>query len=448
MLPDNIFAILIPILIPLVSAIIKVPKRCKEKRIEMMKNALHESKKSRNCSMQEALKMHKEMLCRLGNDVDMASNLICETGWVNVHKKNGCCTEIDVNFFQLKEIDATIIEAIPDSALKSKKSWKTLPNLGKEASYFDTMNEYIRREEKKRDMWDGPLYALGNVCKPSELDDKFSLCVYYKEHGYKDFYDTCEYLVYEVAYAKSKEKKKRVGVTPCTLERYLPYLPARKACINVFDFTNRFVGIGVNAMIIVKGLPSKTNGESNPMFFLHVRSEEEGEAPNTNSVLPAGSWQPTSDYNENENQPQSLEYTFFREFKEEILGRMEMENPATEAIIINQLDGILKPYFLGIGLEPLNLKAEILVVAIMDFKEKESWPEIREINFKKINTIEELEEQIKNNANYETEEFFLKELSQKTLAEYEKNKDSTAALREIARIVNLQENRGIFGVVN
>jgi len=115
-------------------------------------------------------------------------------------------------------------------------------------------------------------------------------------------------------------------------------------------------------------------------FPMMKRSTLAGSAAGTVHVIPAGEFQPTSDARPDWEKHCTLWQTILRETAEELLNHPEaeshskqMEELAILEPIVSMLrmirNGQWKAYFLGIGLDPLTLKPEILVVSVINLRE-------------------------------------------------------------------------------
>lgn len=112
-------------------------------------------------------------------------------------------------------------------------------------------------------------------------------------------------------------------------------------------------------------------------FPMMKRSTLAGSAAGTVHVIPAGEFQPTSDALPDWEKHCTLWQTILRETAEEILNHPEAESHAKqmeELALLEPISSMLrlirsgkwKTYFMGIGLDPLTLKPEILVVSVID----------------------------------------------------------------------------------
>lgn len=142
----------------------------------------------------------------------------------------------------------------------------------------------------------------------------------------------------------------------------------RTALGNPLDLSRRCVIPGVSTLTI-----RKADGDSR--FFMHNRIRV-ALAQGTHHVTPAGEFQPSGSGANLFNQDRDLWKNIQREYHEEFLGAPESwhtghspdyrnEEPYK---LFNEVyeQGDLKVWFLGIGLDPLTLKAEILTCAVWE----------------------------------------------------------------------------------
>ncbi len=149
-------------------------------------------------------------------------------------------------------------------------------------------------------------------------------------------------------------------------------LPFRKKILNGFKNTGTF-----NHTVVLGGISTLTlihDGDSF-RFLLHERGSGQGYAANIRHVIPAGEYQPLSK-GDNFNKDLPLWNNIMREFAEE-LGNLE-EFKGEEGKIFDyqkispfnkyveeEKKGNIKNFFLGFGLDPLSLQAEIVTLSIL-----------------------------------------------------------------------------------
>ena len=128
-----------------------------------------------------------------------------------------------------------------------------------------------------------------------------------------------------------------------------------------------------------------------------------------------------------------------REFGEELLDYEEFLDLNTSDLL-QRLDSILEPVFLGLGFEPLNTKTEVLAALFIDLDREQDAS-----LFGGRTRRSEYEKMLSGNGNYEGD-VMLRPLTTAMLTQYENDSRSTASMKEIMRIMNRKENRPLFGV--
>lgn len=203
-----------------------------------------------------------------------------------------------------------------------------------------------------------PLFALAGVERDETGRPRLALA----RGEYFDFYNTCESVAFETAYVRRVRRERSLT---------LDDLPLRSHQRDLFDLANRFPGIGIDTLTIFHNLPDE-NGQRRSYFLLHKRSSTAvAEGPGAYHCVPAGSFQPTqargalSEFD-------APQHTVLREFAEELMGMEECaELNAAElysAFEIGEFAAHL--YYLGIGFEPLNTKAELLSALMLDLDDE------------------------------------------------------------------------------
>ena len=149
------------------------------------------------------------------------------------------------------------------------------------------------------------------------------------------------------------------------------------------------------------------------------------------NAIPAGIYQPSFSGSSSVAEP--LEYTVFREFGEELLGRKEFsELNDTEEIqqlfSEDQTPLCEKVYYLGAAINPVNLYMELLTILPIDMEKQ---------NNKRIlgdGTLKEIQKRLITNE--ESGEIFLEEFDLKKIRHYSHMHLSTPALKQIMTVLN------------
>ena len=179
--------------------------------------------------------------------------------------------------------------------------------------------------------------------------------------GYYSYYNSCEYLAFTTVCRINGVMESRWRGRSChgeTMEARLDKV-ADRCLVDIWDFEDRCVSIGVCTLTVlhhVDGIAGKN------LFLVHRRSNTVGEAANTVSVVPAGSFEP------NGGGSGALEQNVIREFEEEVLGRREAE--FSEGFRDDIPDG-MGMYYLTMGLDPLTTKMEMATLLTIDCRSPE-----------------------------------------------------------------------------
>lgn len=181
---------------------------------------------------------------------------------------------------------------------------------------------------------------------------------------YFDMVDVCEVLAHELAAAwlRRRETGERVSMED---------LPWRAHVGDLFDLARRPVLPSINTLTIRRG----PEGDS---FFLHRRgSARVAVAGGQSHVIPAGVFQPSGIAPWNMAGDFDLWRSMSREYSEELLGNPEHDGSSGEPIdydaeepfrTLNEgrRQGKVRPWYLGIGFDPLVPAGEILTVVVIE----------------------------------------------------------------------------------
>ncbi len=262
-------------------------------------------------------------------------------------------TETDLQTM-VANLDKQMNESIGNND-KGKTSGNSGDLCPKGMSYFNTMSFYLERY-----LFNNYIYRLEDISISDGLP-KFKISV----SDYESFYSTCEYIAaIETKHIIENTNKDDKIPTIALFE---------KGDDENFNLKcdNRVIGIGSCTLTFIKNLKDE-NGTHN-IFLTHQRSEKLGEAQNTVSMIPAGSFQPS--YDKSKAPIDELRKTILREFEEEILGFDEVENTSCYIEGDFPLKNSYELYYLGCGLDPLNTKLEFITLMIID-AEKVSWGDV------------------------------------------------------------------------
>jgi len=182
---------------------------------------------------------------------------------------------------------------------------------------------------------------------------------------YFDYIDTCEFLSYEFS-NEVFEKSEKVHQENIDISKLHPKMRDQ---IDIFDFDNRSLVIGINTILII----STKKGN---FFFMHKRSKKNlAEAMNTYHVVPAGTFQPRHKEDGLHDMEFDMYKNIMREFGEELLGQQEFQTLATDLEDVIDIDPVSfyhsliesgkgHAYFLGMGLDCLTTKPEFFTALV------------------------------------------------------------------------------------
>ena len=195
-------------------------------------------------------------------------------------------------------------------------------------------------------------------------DDAGSGRMAYGYTTYFDMLDVSEVLAHELAagWLRRRETGERVSMED---------LPFRSRVGDLFDLSRRPVLPSINTLTIRRG----AEGDS---FFLHRRgSSQVAVAGGQSHVIPAGVFQPSGIAPWNMASDFDLWRSVLREYSEELLGNPEHDGSSGAPIdydaeepfrTLNEgrRQGKVRPWCLGVGLDPLMPAGEILTVVVID----------------------------------------------------------------------------------
>lgn len=246
-----------------------------------------------------------------------------------------------------------------------------------------SLPEYIKKLYRDEiDIYDNFAYKLDII----ESNDPFTL--HFSPSNYFNYIDTCEVLSYEFCWVLLKKYGKLF------LERNFPTIDLSKIDfplrnnIDVFDFSNRSSIAGINTLLI------KLDKKEGDIFYFHDRNKKKlAEAMNTYHVVPAGTFQPATSMNNNHKLDFNFKRNILRELAEELLGKKELaeiirsREDFAKDYKISKYESLMKDnsktktFFLGVGLDPLTTKPEILTCMVVDGAEMRKLSRYIDIKF-------------------------------------------------------------------
>jgi len=435
-------------IIPIAGAVItyfKLRDEALEKKIRNFKMLGEQSPTDRNSYAQKCVELYRKMYKKGLNGrkyEDMVfNNLIYMKNWLGWDEATKDFIHLDkvkVNMQMLKQKEDEDRNNVYNTIVN--EAWdKTPPRAGFLPYPRDGYALNLKyASERNLTLFNGALFALesvsGTVNESAKLNSvtaksvtPFTLNV--KIGGYFDFLNTCECLLNEV-YSSCEIKHKKFPEKLPAFSR-LSVLPCRAKVRDIFDFSNRFAGIGINSVTIFHNLLND-KGERTSYVLLHNRSKNVVEGRGAIHVVPAGSYQPIVGLGA-ENQASintDMKNTVYSEFAQELLGQNEITYLNVENYKQNnKLNWDIQ--FLGLGIEPLNTKIEVLTSIIIDMAQEEN-----KILFK-TTTLEGITNFFDNS--YEGN-LLIEELSRFTLTKYLNDPRMTPPGKEILSIMLKHED--------
>lgn len=343
----NLILALAQSILAVVATIIAVNQRREQRydiRVENLKKMIKSIRMERYHYAQESLAYYRR---RYQKDPEVVvDQVIFRKGWVQEPD--------DPDFIPLDRVAVRLedgLDALWDSSQNPKPKFLPRPREGyaENAKFHCDVN-----------LMNLPLYGLGGVhVTGSGTEKQMTLDII--KGRYYDFYDTCEILAAEMACQRRIRPNRRPSSGK---------LPLRDRTHNLFDFTNRFAGIGINVLTILQNVLDE-NGVPGNYFLLHKRSAN-GVAEGCNSyhVVPAGSYQPaTVEFPETvDAADKNLNSTVVREFGEELLG-VEEFSALFNSELVTTYSEVPTASLIGVGLDPLNTKTEIMGCLVLDVRQ-------------------------------------------------------------------------------
>ncbi len=261
--------------------------------------------------------------------------------------------------------------------LKEKKDWLKWNPVKAPIKKFEPLPEIkdiLQTEKQKESSYNGFLYRFlgGN-------DQTLEFC----PGSYFKFLDSCEYLSYELANALLNHTtylRMVVEGNADDLEKVASFLKENEEIIPIraktdpFDFASRCTAFGTCTLVLIK-----RTGKSD-QFILNERSDILDETPGLQHVIPAGTFQQIQMDKVFKEKEFSFSENIFREFIEELLEDKNLRGNGPPAISSHEdsyeekgrrfrkiivKENKYELFYLGLVIDPINLKPEILTVMII-----------------------------------------------------------------------------------
>lgn len=339
-----------------VALIIRMRNSQKERKKAAFKVRLEQVRKVSATSTKENEEYYKE---KYKDRLAKSYGLIIDKNWVIYQDKreDNIGEKIEINsindLVKLSDIETENQKIDKEISIPSYKIFPNYKKYSKRTPEQTYVNNYLKYSVRATYLFNGKLYAAKDIVKSG---DKIKLITY--KTDYYSFLNTCKVL--ELLY-ETKERKQKLD-------------------IDILNLTNRYAGIGINCLTIIKNVRKRTNPKQKRDYFLiHQRTDKVIESPEHIHVVPAGSYQPIGSI-DRDSDPKLIAFnkdmtnTAYREFCEEILNTSHMSEINSYSLLTESNDyqfckKFLKMYYIGAGIEPYNTKMEILALAIIDIDE-------------------------------------------------------------------------------
>jgi hypothetical protein len=273
----------------------------------------------------------------------------------------------DRGWLPARPMELKDVHVIPDGGIAAARPSRRLES---GLPYTAAHRRYRRYADAIGDL-DRPTQFENRACyrlvavEPAASDWTIRVC---KTH-YFDMLNTCEAVGFEFA-GTQMDDRGELRTPPATVH----FPPGRKGAGSPFQFDRRCVVPGINTLTV------RSDG-ADTGFFMHRRQTSDADpdsvatAMGTNHVVPAGEFQPASIDPTNFTEDADMWRTILREYAEELWGLPEAAGRSGAKIdyerdepyrSINKARAANNCWarFLGLGIDPLSLKAEVLTVCV------------------------------------------------------------------------------------
>jgi hypothetical protein len=300
----------------------------------------------------------RQALSRSGRDIGrvaIASSHITSTPALDVLSRQGWILErpcrledLELRFVDLSDVDRCLDQ------LRTLRRYLPVDATGRRV---DRYHEAVTAFDRPSLWFNAKTYRLLGV-EPADRPAGPALSLRVGASRYWDCFDFAEGLRHEAAHHYLASGGRRIeGVF-------------RKSLGDPFDLLKRHCGLSFVTLTL------RCDG-SGASFYLLRRGDEVAVGKNETTAVPAGEFQPSDDSRFALHRDLDVWLTMMREYAEEFLNMDEVrqgrgapidyaaQSPFRE-LQAARTAGLIRPYLLGIGLNPASWKAQILTVCIFD----------------------------------------------------------------------------------
>jgi hypothetical protein len=275
-----------------------------------------------------------------------AAHLLARQGWI---LQRPC---------RLEDLELRLVDlANGDRCLDRLRTLRRYLPVDATGQRLDRYHEAVTAFDRPSLWFDAKTYRLLGV-DPADSAGGPALSLRVGTSRYWDCFDFAEGLRHEAAHRYLASGGRKIGGV------------FRKSLGDPFDLLRRHCGLGFATLTI-------RCGDFGASFYLHRRGDQVAVGQNETSLVPAGEFQPSDDSRFALHRDLDVWLAMMREYAEEFLNMDEVrqgrgapidytaQSPFRE-LQAARTGGLVRPYLLGIGLDPASWKAHILTVCVFD----------------------------------------------------------------------------------
>ncbi|MFD6329472.1 hypothetical protein ACFWGI_07855 [Streptomyces niveus] len=256
---------------------------------------------------------------------------------------------------EVDRIVLNLVAAPPDPPVDPRRvlmRYWPLSNTGRRYSRY---HEAVSELDRPANWFDAACYRMVAV-RPSATGSSLSLDL--AATRYWLGFDTTEALAHEAAHVYQRTKGAKISG------------PFRRKLGDPFDFERRHCPVGFVTLTV------RQDGDDST-FFLMRRGSKVATGVNMTAAVPSGEFQPSDDSPFSLRRDLDLWFAVMREYAEEFLGHDEVREhrgapidydhePPFDLMQAARRQGLMRLYFLGLGVEPLTWKAQLYTVCVFE----------------------------------------------------------------------------------
>lgn len=248
----------------------------------------------------------------------------------------------------LRHVEPSLSVSTDEAVKMLRRYWPIRANGERMGSYHEAFGEY----DRPSGWFNGASYRMLRVVRVAG-----TLEMTFTDTWYWDNIDTTESLLYEASFVHARSGGRSVTG------------PYRRFLGSPFDFDRRCATPGIDAITI------RMEGGRGTFYVIRRDSSKVVSAAGATGIVPAGEFQPSDDSLAAKRADFDLWRSIMREYVEEFLdlddARVRLgtpinftERPTYSLLSSSYSSRKIKPFLLGVGLDPVNWKPTILTVCV------------------------------------------------------------------------------------